>query len=780
MDQETRTRRDRAADRHDAALANWPTRASEEFLLEMRSVVEELESVAETADRPASDPVEVAKTYRWLGDAYSDLARSKDKSLLQRGIAAYLRAEELLADSDAPVERAKLDFNFGNALRALSGGFDVGLLEAAVDRFKNALEILEKHHLTDQVRRVEQALRLVEPQIPLARKRSELERGSARLSELMEQVKTADAADRDAIGAELRKLIELAGRGNPVDSLEKGLEGIEPVFVEQPEKLTEDATSASNALPEAMADWKAAFAAMSQSGAPREEAHPANVVARELMERLARERAAGTVSGDRADSLHDVFDQFMNVVNEGDEDLESLRARTQKMRALTSQIIDKGLDPSWSSPEPQEGTRAHRLVALLDPLKRFIVAEKMQPMLPSGVASEGSDLMIRLMKLEHRVREHQDDESALDDMEDETWRLAAELQEYARRDHLMLAAPHFPTIAQRTPPKSVFVSGPSRLHETARGIVSFVALRDVSGGRYPDQRWRDLRSATLAIFDIGDPDSSARAQVCYELGLALALGKPVVVALRKDQHPPFNVRDDFPFLRYDPVRGLAADDLEGAIWHAVGLLLWGGHEANAGGRLEQTLSWLDGEFPELSEGSLRLHRDRLGRAAREKDSVDFRTNLDQLIGELGSDAPVRLLPAWPPAYPRSDDKPRCFHVTPFGPDWADETRETVRGVCNSNGWHYARGDEAEDQRIVRGIWTEIARSSAVVVDLTGRNENVALELGLAHALGRKHLVVTQDDPEKGVFRSLGRDQVRPYGMGPRGPSLSGLVESFLA
>ena len=71
-----------------------------------------------------------------------------------------------------------------------------------------------------------------------------------------------------------------------------------------------------------------------------------------------------------------------------------------------------------------------------------------------------------------------------------------------------------------------------------------------------------------------------------------------------------------------------------------------------------------------------------------------------------------------------------------------------------------------EQRIIDGIWNEIAGASAVLVDVTGHNPNVALELGLTHALGRHYRVIAQGKPEDYRFRSLEKVQVTAYGSEP--------------
>ncbi len=64
---------------------------------------------------------------------------------------------------------------------------------------------------------------------------------------------------------------------------------------------------------------------------------------------------------------------------------------------------------------------------------------------------------------------------------------------------------------------------------------------------------------------------------------------------------------------------------------------------------------------------------------------------------------------------------------------------------------YIRGDHVLDADIIRSIWDNLCQATHVLVDLTGLNANVALELGIAHTLGRNVLLVSQDGPAQGWF-----------------------------
>jgi hypothetical protein len=64
-------------------------------------------------------------------------------------------------------------------------------------------------------------------------------------------------------------------------------------------------------------------------------------------------------------------------------------------------------------------------------------------------------------------------------------------------------------------------------------------------------------------------------------------------------------------------------------------------------------------------------------------------------------------------------------------------------------------------------------------DITGQNPNVALQLGLVHALGRPYRVVAQGDPEKANFPSLAKVQIHRYEGAPGFAGLAEAVEELL-
>ena len=128
----------------------------------------------------------------------------------------------------------------------------------------------------------------------------------------------------------------------------------------------------------------------------------------------------------------------------------------------------------------------------------------------------------------------------------------------------------------------------------------------------------------------------------------------------------------------------------------------------------------------------------------EKDPAGFVAKTEQIIRALPEQRWRLLRPAWPAAYPDADSK-RCFHVMPFGLSWSDEVRDAARLACKQRGLTYRRGDEAEEGRIIHAIWDDLCRAHVVLVDLSGANLNVMIELGIAHAIGRPVLAVRKRD-----------------------------------
>ena len=94
--------------------------------------------------------------------------------------------------------------------------------------------------------------------------------------------------------------------------------------------------------------------------------------------------------------------------------------------------------------------------------------------------------------------------------------------------------------------------------------------------------------------------------------------------------------------------------------------------------------------------------------------------------------------------------PRLDHVAvmmPFSADF-DSVYDVIKDVCGKIECPALRIDEIYGPRkIINDVFSTIAQSRLVVCDLTGRNPNVLYETGLAHALGRDVILLTQSEQD---------------------------------
>ena len=91
--------------------------------------------------------------------------------------------------------------------------------------------------------------------------------------------------------------------------------------------------------------------------------------------------------------------------------------------------------------------------------------------------------------------------------------------------------------------------------------------------------------------------------------------------------------------------------------------------------------------------------------------------------------------------------PRLDHVAVMMPFSVEFTPiyDVIKAVCEEVGCPALRVDEIYGPtKIINDVFSAIAQSRLVVCDLTGKNPNVLYEAGLAHALGRDVILLTQN------------------------------------
>lgn len=87
---------------------------------------------------------------------------------------------------------------------------------------------------------------------------------------------------------------------------------------------------------------------------------------------------------------------------------------------------------------------------------------------------------------------------------------------------------------------------------------------------------------------------------------------------------------------------------------------------------------------------------------------------------------------------------KCAVLMPFSEGWSDRIWSRVlQPRLVALGFTPIRADDLYGRDIMEDIWQMILSAEVVLADITGRNANVFYELGLAHALGKEVVLLTQ-------------------------------------
>jgi hypothetical protein len=100
--------------------------------------------------------------------------------------------------------------------------------------------------------------------------------------------------------------------------------------------------------------------------------------------------------------------------------------------------------------------------------------------------------------------------------------------------------------------------------------------------------------------------------------------------------------------------------------------------------------------------------------------------------------PMNVPPA--PGAPRD-----CFVLMPYGKNWSQPVYDSI--ARSARAARYTCGiarDIANTGGIMQQIWESVRKADAIVADLTDNNSNVLYETGIAHALGKEVVLITQD------------------------------------
>jgi hypothetical protein len=86
----------------------------------------------------------------------------------------------------------------------------------------------------------------------------------------------------------------------------------------------------------------------------------------------------------------------------------------------------------------------------------------------------------------------------------------------------------------------------------------------------------------------------------------------------------------------------------------------------------------------------------------------------------------------------------CFVLMPFKKKFREIYTKHIKSIFTRYDWVCNMAEEIHEEReIINIIWEQVLRADLIIADLTKRNPNVFYELGYAHALGKKTVLLTQ-------------------------------------
>ena len=729
--------------RADKALdAAWPARRGDDYVCEMRWAAGELETIASEMQAKGFDQVEQSRTYRYLGGVYADLEPALGKDMLLKAKKVYQMAETLLEGQSDELERAKLNFNFGNTLRQIDQN-DIEQLQEAKHRFLAARAYFALH-APQYLAQVDAALQSVESLLRLAPLANTVKQNTDDMADLQKQLKDGGNVNEIA-----EKTQEVMTRGGGAAGMVGQLQTIIDTL---PDKQKQNEKFAD--IQEKMKDLTRL--ALGNRELTPEEKH----IFSSLKDLLKSDADSGVVSKDHAESLSGTLEEFGRILSGDEKDLQAIQAKLRKMRGIIEDKFEMAHYLSHGIEQPAAGSRAANLVELNWQLRRYLLEEMNRSERGKEESKESLDLSMRASRVDKRIYEAGSDQTRAMNVEKEELRpLGLAIRNFSARMNTMPARPIWRIAKVPVDTNAVFYSGSAQGRPSVAEVCrrsGLVLMTEPKGESYASARWKQLQKAVTTVFDLRVTDPPDMATAHYELGIAMTLGKPIVILIAKGQSLLFNVDIDPIVLAGGPQDAVS---IAMAIDQSIVWIYPRSRSDASSNTLEYVLSLYARPHQDIYvDQTLRMLTD----LRKAPDALATTRTLVTLFDYLNDSETMLIHPRWSPVYSEQHNL-RLFHVMPFKPKkWADRVTAVSREVCQASSVKYVRGDEVDEPNVIRSIWEEIARASYVLVDLTGFNANVALELGIAHTLGKRILMVGQGEPASHVFKSISKFRVQSY------------------
>ncbi|MCW7483222.1 hypothetical protein [Leptospira kanakyensis] len=93
----------------------------------------------------------------------------------------------------------------------------------------------------------------------------------------------------------------------------------------------------------------------------------------------------------------------------------------------------------------------------------------------------------------------------------------------------------------------------------------------------------------------------------------------------------------------------------------------------------------------------------------------------------------------------NSNKNYAFVLMPFTEIWSDLVWEKIKSQVSLLNFKCERADDLSGHNVLEDIWTGINEAELIIADLTNKNPNVFYEIGIAHTLGKRVILITQDE-----------------------------------
>ncbi len=178
--------------------------------------------------------------------------------------------------------------------------------------------------------------------------------------------------------------------------------------------------------------------------------------------------------------------------------------------------------------------------------------------------------------------------------------------------------------------------------------------------------------------------------------------------------------------------------------------------------LSELLDALDRKEQSLRQG----RRQKVG--SIQKNAIDpliARWRRRLLEDKMRSRSKMVIRPNFPVQDYRTDPR-LAFIIMPYAADWSPDVYHVISGVGTELGIEIRRADEtARPDVIINDVWRLLNTAGIVIADVTEHNANVFYELGIAHTLGQRVVLLRQRDSHALPF-DIGYWRSFEYGLRP--------------